>query len=73
MDLWKKVWRSELSFRREGTWRRPKGLITKSLKLKYCSRSSLPNVLSQPPKKLQKTEKNFCGGGKNLKDHWPFS
>ena len=48
-------------------------MITKSLKLKYCSKSSLPNVLSQHPKKSQKTQKSFCGGEQDLKDHWPFS
>ena len=46
MDLWKKVFRSELSFRKEGTCRRPLGLIRKSVKLRYCSGSSLPKVLS---------------------------
>ena len=46
MDLWRKVLRSELSFSREGIWRRLEGLITKSLKLKCCSRSSLPKMLS---------------------------
>ena len=45
MDLWRKVLRSELSFSRDGTRRRPEGLITKFLKLKYCCRSSLPKVL----------------------------
>ena len=46
MDLWKGLLRSGLSFSREGTCRKPKGLITKSLKLRYYSRSSLPKVLS---------------------------
>ena len=44
MNLWKKILRSELSFSREGTGRRPEGLITKSLKLKCSSRSSLLKV-----------------------------
>ena len=45
MDLWKKVLRSELSFSRVGTYRRPKGLFFMSLKLKYCCKSSLLKVL----------------------------
>ena len=46
MDLSGKVLRSELSFSRERTCRRPEALITKSLKLKFFSRSSLPKVFS---------------------------
>ena len=46
MDLYKVVLGSELSFNREGTFRRPQGHITQSLNLKYCSRSNLTKVLS---------------------------
>ena len=46
MDLWRKVLRSELSFSREVTCRRPKDLITKPLKLQCCSSCSLSKVLS---------------------------
>ena len=53
MDLWKKVFGSELLFsRQQGTYNRPYSLITKSLKLKYCSRSSLGLV--RPNKATQK-------------------
>ena len=52
MDLWKKVFGSELLFSRQGTYNRPYSLITKSLKLKYCSRSSL--ALVRPNKATQK-------------------
>ena len=41
--------RSEFSFSREGTCRRPSGLMTKSLKLQCCSRCSLPKMLSKTP------------------------
>ena len=72
MDLWKKVFRSELSFSWERTCRRPYGLITKSLKLKYFSRSSLAKVVSNTA--AQKIiEDAICGGGENLKDNWPFA
>ena len=42
---------------------------------KYCSRSILPQVLSntavQKTKKMQ--EKKIRGGRQNLKDHWPLA
>ena len=78
MDPWKKVLRSELSFSREGNCRRPYGLITKSLQLKYCSRrkQSLRDVFKHSRSKDHKRHKKrkiTCGGRKNLKDHWPFA
>ena len=41
-----------------------------TLKLKYCSRSSLPKVLlnkAVQKKKKQYARKKICGGGQNLK------
>ena len=52
MDIWKKVFGSELLISRQGTYNRPYSLITKLLKLKYCSRSSL--ALVSPKKATQK-------------------
>ena len=75
MDLWIKVLRSELSFSREGPFRRPYGLITKSLKRQCCSRCSLPkmisnivaqNITEEARKKRPAVE---C---KKLRDHWPW-
>ena len=43
MDFRKKVSRSELPLSWEGTYKRPKALITKSVGQKYHSRSSLPD------------------------------
>ena len=72
MDLWRQVLRSELSFSRKGTCRRPEGLIAKSLKLKCCSRSSLPKVFSNTTAQIitegARKEKN-CSGVQKLKDH----
>ena len=56
MDFWKKVSRSDLSFSWEGTCKRPEALITKSLELKYSSRSSLPYMLLSD-KGVEKTKK----------------
>ena len=76
MDLWKKVFRSELSFRKEGTCRRPLGLIRKSVKLRYCSGSSLPKVLSNTTAQKitadARKQKKICSGEQSLKDHWSF-
>ena len=55
---------SELSFNREGTCRRPYGLITKSLRLQCCSRCSLPKVLSNAAAQITeeaRKEKTCCG------------
>ena len=79
MDLWRMVLRSELSFSREGTCSRLQGLISKSLKLQYCSRSSLHKgaLKHSCPKnhrrsKKRKNEKT-CNGLQKLKDHWSFA
>ena len=76
MDLWRKVFRSELLFSSEGTCRKPEGLIKKSLKLKCCSRSSLPKVLSKTAvQKLTEDarKEKTCSGVEKMKDHWPFA
>ena len=68
MDLWRKVLRSELSFSREGTCRRPEGLITKSLKLQCRSSCSLPkmlsNIVAQKITEEARKEKTCSGGQK---------
>ena len=75
MDLWRKVSRSELSFSREGTCRRPslnQDLLTKYPKLKCCFRSSLPKVLSNiAAQKIIENARNekACSGLQKLKDH----
>ena len=62
MDLGKKVLQSELSFSWEGTCSRPYVYITKSLKLKYLSRSSLPQMLLSN-KAVQKTQRKKSAQG----------
>ena len=63
--------RSELSFSGEGSCRRPiPFLITNSLKLQYCSRSSLPKVLSNTAAQNiteEARKEKTCGG-----DHRPL-
>ena len=45
-----------------------------TLKLKYCSRSSLLQVLTDKAvQKANKTQEKILGGGQNLKDHWPLA
>ena len=65
----RKVLRSELSFSREGTCRRPQGLITKSLKRQCCSRCSLPkmlsNIVAQNITEEARKEKTCSGVQKN--------
>ena len=62
VDLCKIISRSEVevSFSCEGICRSPSALITKSLNLKCCSRSSLTQLLSNTscPKKQMTQEKN---------------
>ena len=68
MDLWKKKFEEWIIIHLVRN-------LKKTPKLKYFSRSSLLQVLSDTA--VQKTnkrqEKEILGGGQNLKDHWPVA
>ena len=70
MDLSKKVLGSQLSLSWERTSRGPYGLITKYMKLKFCSKSILLQVLSNAKaQKAQKNQEKNPRGREKSEDH----